>query len=133
MNAATRPSTVLLANGMVAGLAAALFLWCAPAHGATNDASSLTQGQKAALNGHVAACDKLSGHEHGNARTACVDHARRDFTKMEPSLTPAQKARLEQESAHYQSAVNACNKRPVSERGACTGAAANDYRLAGLK
>ena len=133
MNAATRPSTVLLANGMVAGLAAALFLWCAPAHGATSDASSLTQGQKAALNSHVAACDKLSGREHGNARAACSDHARRDFAKMEPSLSPAQKARLEQETAHYQSAVDACNKRPLSERGACTGEAGNDYRLAGSK
>ena len=133
MNAATRSSTVVLANGMVAGLAAALFLWCAPAHGATNDASSLTQRQKAALNSHVAACDKLSGHEHGNARAECVNRAKRDFTKMEPSLTSAQKARLEQENARYQSAVNACNKRPVSERGACKGEAANDNRLARLK
>ncbi len=130
---ATRPPTLLLANGMVAALAAALFLWCAPAHGAGNDQGSLTQGQKAALKSHIAACDKLSGHEHGNARGACVDHARRDFTKMEPSLTSAQKARLEQETADYQSAVDACNKRPVSERGACTGEAGNDYRLAGLK
>jgi len=114
-------------------MAAALFFCCAPAHAAGNQESALTQAQKAALNSHIAACDKLSGHEHGNAQAGCVKHAGRDFAKMEPSLSPSQKARLERETANYQSAVDACKKRPVSERNTCTGEAGEDYKLAAMK
>ena len=108
--------------------AAALFLSTFPALALADQGSSLTQGQRDALKSHVAACDQL----RGSRQDTCVDQARRDFTRMDPSLSPSQKAALEDESARYQSAVDGCNRRPVSERGTCKSEAASDYRLSGL-
>ena len=108
--------------------AAALFLSTLPALALADQGSDLTQGQKDALKSHVAACDKL----HGSKEDSCVAHARRDFARMDPSLSQAQKAALERDTARYQSALETCNKRPVSERNACKDEAGRDYRLAGL-
>ena len=116
---------VLILNG----IAAVLFSVSFPAHAAAGQGSSLTQAQKEALKSHISACDKL----HGDKRDSCVDHARHDFARMDASLSPAQKAALERDSARYQSAVDACNKRPASERNTCKSEAGRDYRLAGLK
>jgi hypothetical protein len=111
--------------------AAAFFLSITPALAfANHQASDLTPTQRSALQRHVAACDKLSGHTHGQSAQACVDRARSDFERMNRSLSPAQKAALERDSARYQRAIETCNKRPPSERGTCKSEAGMDRTLA---
>jgi len=114
--------TALLANAV----AAALLVSVATAHAANDQGAKLTQSQRAALQSHIDACQKLPA----NKRDSCADRARHDFARMDPSLTSSQKAALERDGARYESAVNACNKLPLSERNTCESEAGLDLRLA---
>lgn len=107
---------------------AVMIMLSVPLQAFAQDSGALTTAQKNALKSNISQCDKLPR----DRQDACVDEARQSYARMEPSLSPAQKAALERESAAYKAAVSDCKKRPGSEQGACLSRAGQDHRLAGL-